>query len=178
VQTGTVTKTETTTDTQISYSVLDSPLGDLLLAADDRGLTSLYLSTGRHDASPRPGWHRCDEAFTDAATQLDEYFAGRRQAFDLPLNPSGTGFQLQVWLALRQIPYGETASYGSTAVAIGHPNGSRAVGLANGRNPISIIVPCHRVIGADGSLTGYGGGLEAKRWLLAHEAKHAGLTLL
>ena len=103
--------------------------------------------------------------------------AGTRQEFTVSLRPRGSTFQKQVWQALSEIPYGETTSYGKVAVSIGHPDGARAVGLANGQNPIPIIVPCHRVIGADGSLTGYGGGLDAKRWLLDHEAKNAGLTL-
>jgi methylated-DNA-[protein]-cysteine S-methyltransferase len=160
------------------FTLIDSPLGDLLVARDEGGLTALYLPTGKNEHGPNPSWVRLDTAFDDVREQLTEYFAGTRQSFDLPLHPAGTSFQQTVWKALRQIPYGETTSYGRTAAAIGHPNGSRAVGLANGRNPISIVVPCHRVIGADGSLTGYGGGLPAKRWLLAHEAEHSGLTLL
>ena len=157
------------------YSYIESPLGDLLVVRDDAGITGLYLPTGRHAVQRHPEWTRDDSAFEDARTQLREYFAGERTVFDLPLNPHGTAFQTKVWLALREIPYGETASYGETAAAIGAPTASRAVGLANGQNPISIIVPCHRVIGANGSLTGYGGGLDAKRWLLGHEAAHAGL---
>ena len=105
----------------------------------------------------------------DAARQLADYFAGTRRAFDLPLAPRGTGFQQVVWRALLAIPYGETCSYGELARAIGRPAASRAVGAANGRNPIAIVIPCHRVIGADGSMTGYGGGLPTKKWLLAHE---------
>jgi methylated-DNA-[protein]-cysteine S-methyltransferase len=160
------------------FTMIDSPLGDLLVARDEDGLTALYLPTGRNEHGQNPSWVRRDTAFDDIRRQLAEYFAGSRQGFDVPLHPAGTGFQLRVWNALRQIPYGATTSYGRTAAAIGHPNGSRAVGLANGRNPISIVVPCHRVIGANGSLTGYGGGLPAKQWLLAHEAKHSGLTLV
>ena len=119
---------------------------------------------------------RDDTAFDDVRGQLAEYFAGDRTAFDLPLHPTGTAFQQRVWAALREIPYGETRSYGVQASAIGAPvSASRAVGTANGQNPISIIVPCHRVIGANGALVGYGGGLPAKRWLLGHEAQHAGL---
>jgi methylated-DNA-[protein]-cysteine S-methyltransferase len=162
----------------MKYSLIGSPLGDLLVARDDVGIAALYLPTGKNAQSPNPGWTREDTAFDDVRTQLGEYFAGERQEFDLPLHPIGTAFQQQVWLALREIPYGQTASYGQTAAAIGHPNGSRAVGLANGRNPISIIVPCHRVIGANGSMTGYGGGIEAKQWLLAHEQKTVGATLI
>lgn len=157
------------------YTYIDSPLGELLLVRDEQGITGLYLPTGRHAVKRDPEWTRDDAAFDDVRAQLGEYFAGTRTEFDLPLNPHGTAFQSKVWLALRDIPYGETASYGETATAIGSPTASRAVGLANGQNPISIIVPCHRVIGANGSLTGYGGGLDAKRWLLSHEAAHAGL---
>jgi methylated-DNA-[protein]-cysteine S-methyltransferase len=115
--------------------------------------------------------------FPDAEVQLDEYFAGKRTQFDLPLHPIGTPFQIEVWEALKAIPYGEVRSYGDIAEQIGRPGASRAVGLANGRNPISVIVPCHRVIGASGSLTGYGGGLERKRLLLDLEADVAGRTL-
>jgi methylated-DNA-[protein]-cysteine S-methyltransferase len=157
------------------YSYIPSPLGELLVVRDGEGITGLYLPTGRHTKTPNPGWMRDDAAFDDARTQLAEYFAGNRTSFDLPLHAHGTDFQAKVWRALCDIPYGETASYGETAQAIGSPTASRAVGLANGQNPISIIVPCHRVIGANGSLTGYGGGLDAKRWLLSHEATHAGL---
>ena len=160
------------------YTVLDSPLGGLLAVRDDVGLTGLYLPTGRHVVSPRPSWLRADSAFDDVGGQLAEYFAGTRREFELTLHPAGTAFQLTVWSALRDIGYGETTSYGKIAAAIGRPDAARAVGWANGLNPIPIIVPCHRVIGANGALTGYGGGLPAKRWLLTHEAQHAGLTLL
>jgi methylated-DNA-[protein]-cysteine S-methyltransferase len=114
------------------------------------------------------------EVLARAADQLAEYFAGKRRVFDLPLGPRGTGFQARVWRELTKIPYGETCSYGDIARAVGRPSASRAVGAANGRNPIAIIVPCHRVIGASGELTGYGGGLPMKRWLLAHERQHTG----
>jgi methylated-DNA-[protein]-cysteine S-methyltransferase len=157
------------------YSYVDSPLGALLLVRDEVGLTGLYLPTGKHRVDPEPDWVRDDTAFEDVSTQLAEYFAGDRREFDLPLHPAGTEFQLRAWAALREIPYGETRSYAKQAAAVGSPNASRAIGLANGRNPISIIVPCHRVVGADGSLTGYGGGLPAKRWLLEHEATRSGL---
>jgi len=157
------------------YTYLDSPLGALLVVRDAVGLTGLYLPSGRHPVSVAPDWVCDDTAFEDVRTQLAEYFAGRRRTFDLPLHLAGTAFQQQVWAALLDIPYGQTTSYGKTAAAIGSPSASRAVGLANGQNPIPIIVPCHRVIGADGSLTGYGGGLDAKRWLLAHESDQAGL---
>ena len=159
----------------IRYTFLESPLGDLLTVRDEAGLTGLYLPSGKRPKAPNPDWTRDDDAFDDVRTQLGEYFAGTRTEFDLPLHASGSAFQKRVWAALTEIPYGETQSYGTTAAAIGAPDAARAVGLANGQNPISIIVPCHRVIGADGSLTGYGGGLPAKRWLLGHEASHAGL---
>jgi methylated-DNA-[protein]-cysteine S-methyltransferase len=162
----------------VHYTIIDSPLGGLLAVGDEDGLTELYLPTGRHAEHPPPNARRDDRALRDVRHQLDEYFAGTRQRFELRLAPHGSPFQLKVWQALREIPYGETTSYGRTALAIGSPTGARAVGLANGSNPISIVVPCHRVIGTNGSLVGYGGGLEAKRWLLAHEAKHAGLTLM
>jgi methylated-DNA-[protein]-cysteine S-methyltransferase len=164
-----------------SYTVVDSPLGRLLLtgallanaplAKDVQALTGLYmLDAGPHSASVQQGWIHRPGGFGAAAAQLGEYFAGERTEFDLPLAPHGTPFQLAVWTELAQIPHGKTISYGEVAAALGKsPVASRAVGLANGRNPISIIVPCHRVIGADGSLTGYGWGLDHKEWLLRHE---------
>jgi methylated-DNA-[protein]-cysteine S-methyltransferase len=157
------------------YTVIESPLGALLVARDDVGVTALLLPTGRHRSTPDPSWVRADEAFADVRVQLGEYFDGTRTEFDLTLHMIGTQFQRTVWAALREIPCGETRSYGELAEAIGSPGAARAVGLANGQNPVSIIVPCHRVIGADGSLTGYGGGLPAKQWLLAHEAQRTGL---
>jgi methylated-DNA-[protein]-cysteine S-methyltransferase len=160
------------------YSTVDSPLGEVLLIGDEDGLVGLYLSTGKHVVQAPRIARRDDAALADVREQLDEYFAGKRTEFDVRLNAHGTPFQLRVWQALREIPFGETASYGQQALRVGEPGAARAVGLANGRNPISIIVPCHRVVGANGSLTGYGGGLPAKRWLLDHEAKHAGLTLI
>jgi methylated-DNA-[protein]-cysteine S-methyltransferase len=166
----------------VNHSYVPSPLGDLLVVRGDRdattgrpgGLTGLYLPTGRHatatrDERHRNKWRRDDGAFDDVRGQLGEYFTGTRRHFDLPLNAAGTEFQRKVWTALTGIPYGETTTYGKLAAALGSPAAFRAVGLANGRNPISIIVPCHRVIGTNGSLTGYGGGLDAKRWLLSHE---------
>ena len=157
------------------YTYQPSPLGDLLLVRDEHGITGLYWPTGKHPVTPATDWTRDDDVFDDIRGQLEEYFAGTRHEFDLATNASGTAFQRRVWRALVDIPYGETASYGKTAAAIGEPRAARAVGLANGQNPISIVVPCHRVVGADGSLTGYGGGLDAKRWLLSHEAGHVGL---
>jgi methylated-DNA-[protein]-cysteine S-methyltransferase len=152
-----------------AYTRIDSPLGGLLATRDPEGITALLLPHGRKPATPAAGWVRDDTAFDDLRTQLAEYFAGERTAFDLPLHLIGSPFQKRVWTALLDIPCGTTTSYGALAVTIGAPGAARAVGLANGQNPISIIVPCHRVIGADGSLTGYGGGLPAKQWLLTHE---------
>jgi methylated-DNA-[protein]-cysteine S-methyltransferase len=158
----------------IAYVIVDSPIGRLLLQTDGASLTGLYMDVpGR----PFPGMNDAEEnanagPLPEAARQLQEYFAGNRRDFDLPLRLSGTEFQQRVWRALTEIPYGETWSYGELAKRIGNPNASRAVGLANGRNPIAILVPCHRVIGADGSLTGYGGGVSRKQWLLAHEGLH------
>jgi methylated-DNA-[protein]-cysteine S-methyltransferase len=148
------------------YTRIASPVDDLILTGDGTSLTGCYFTGHRHQADPSAGLERDDAAFATAVAQLEEYFAGRRTRFDLPLAPSGTEFQLRVWQQLRAIPYGATCSYADIARAIDAGNGFRAVGLANGRNPISIIVPCHRVIGANGSLTGYGGGLERKRYLL------------
>jgi methylated-DNA-[protein]-cysteine S-methyltransferase len=143
--------------------IIDSPVGPLTLAERDGALARLSFGAhGRHGA-PTPLLARATE-------QLNEYFAGERRGFDLPLAPTGTDFQLACWRALAEIPYGETRSYGEQAVRIGKPESIRAVGAANGANPIAIILPCHRVIGADGSLTGFGGGLETKRRLLDLEA--------
>ena len=161
----------------MKYTYIDSPIGALLVTRDEGGVTGLDLPAARYPRRIGDDWERDDAAFDDVRTQLNEYFAGTRQQFDLPLNAQGNAFQRAVWQTLSEIPYGETTSYGKVAASIGHPDGARAVGVANGQNPIPIIVPCHRVIGADGSLTGYGGGLPAKRWLLDHEARHAGLTL-
>jgi methylated-DNA-[protein]-cysteine S-methyltransferase len=157
------------------FTRIGSPLGDLLAVRDAVGITHLYLPSGRHPTADPAGTVRDDDAFADLRGQLAEYFAGDRTSFDLPLHAKGTPFQHRVWDALVRIPHGRTSSYGELAVAIGTPGAARAVGLANGQNPISIVVPCHRVIGADGSLTGYGGGLPAKKWLLGHEAQRTGL---
>jgi methylated-DNA-[protein]-cysteine S-methyltransferase len=154
------------------YSTVPSPIGELMLCGDDASLTALHLPG--HWAKPGAGWRRDDARFADVARQLEEYFAGERTVFDVPLVLDGTAFQRRVWGALRDIPYGTTISYGELARRIGQPSASRAVGLANGRNPISVIVPCHRVIGADGTLTGYGGGLERKQLLLGLEAGETG----
>ena len=146
------------------FVVVQSPVGDLTLTEEDGALTGLYF--GRRSLEGEEGLTALLER---ASRQLEEYFAGKRKQFDLPLSLRGTEFQRQVWAALRDIPYGETRSYGQIAQAVGRPKAVRAVGMANHRNPISIIVPCHRVVGADGSLTGYGGGLENKKFLLALE---------
>ena len=150
-----------------AYTVVDSPIGKILLTAEDGALTRLYMSPFHLDSA----WAHDPEALAEPARQLAEYFAGERTEFELELRPAGTAFQQAVWAKLLEIPYGETTSYGALALQLGDPRKVRAVGLANGRNPISIVVPCHRVIGADGSLTGYGGGLERKRHLLDLEAE-------
>jgi methylated-DNA-[protein]-cysteine S-methyltransferase len=146
---------------------VDSPIGRLSLYSDGEALTGLYLESREPPDEWRPGDHV--PVLTAAAQQLKEYFTGVRRDFDLPLALHGTAFQCKVWEHLKDIPCGETWSYGQLARRIRQPTASRAVGLANGRNPISIVIPCHRVIGSDGSLTGYGGGLERKQWLLEHE---------
>lgn len=157
------------------FSTMPSPLGELLLTADADGVTGLYMDAPQRGPAVDETWHRDDEALAEMRRQLEEYFAGERQCFDLPLHPRGTEFQRRVWQSLRDIPFAATTSYAAIARAVGSPKGVRAVGLANGRNPIPILVPCHRVIGSDGSLTGYGGGIERKRWLLAHEARFGDL---
>jgi methylated-DNA-[protein]-cysteine S-methyltransferase len=151
-------------------TLLPSPVGDLLLRADDDGrLTELYT---RHDGATTTDW-----PYPEIIAQLDAYFAGELEHFDVPMAVHGTDFQKRVWDELTRIPYGETISYSELARRLGDPKLVRAVGVANGRNPISIIIPCHRVIGADGSLVGYGGGLERKKWLLEHEEVTSGRRL-
>jgi methylated-DNA-[protein]-cysteine S-methyltransferase len=152
------------------YTTFDSPVGELLLSGDGEALHGLYMQAGRTAAAIQADWQRDDDAFADVRAQLYEYFDGRRTDFDLPLTMAGSEFQRRVWRALQDIPYGETISYGEQARRLGPPATPRNVGATNGRNPISIIVPCHRVVGSDGSLTGYGGGLERKRMLLDLEA--------
>jgi methylated-DNA-[protein]-cysteine S-methyltransferase len=153
-------------------TTLDSPLGPLRLLADGSALAGLYLP-----CQPAPPAEEVPASrapvLARVAAQLAEYFAGARRDFDVPLAPRGTDFQRRVWRELERIPYGETRSYGDLARTLGNPTASRAVGAANGKNPISILVPCHRVIAGSGALTGYAGGLTAKRWLLAHEAQWA-----
>ena len=154
------------------HSYADSPLGPLLLTGDGHALTGLY--TDQHGRLPTELGERADRRFAEVRSQLDEYFAGDRDVFDLLLNPVGTAFQRAVWQALREIRYGSTTTYRQVAERLGNPKAVRAVGSANSRNPISIIVPCHRVLGSDGKLIGYAGGFHAKRWLLDHELRTAG----
>nr|WP_281260093.1 methylated-DNA--[protein]-cysteine S-methyltransferase [Kandeliimicrobium roseum] len=153
---------------------MDSPVGPLLAAGDAAGLRLLSFPEGSRAVAPDPGWRRDDAAFDDLRAQFAAYFAGTLRSFDLPLAPRGTDFRRRVWALLSAIPYGETRSYGQIARALGDPGASRAVGAANGANPLPIIVPCHRVIGANGALTGFGGGLPVKTFLLEHEARVAG----
>jgi methylated-DNA-[protein]-cysteine S-methyltransferase len=146
--------------------VIESPVGFLKLSADDRALTGIWLNA---EGPATPG--RAEGLLADVERQLAEYFTGIRTTFDLPLAPKGTAFQCDVWRALQDIPFGETTSYSAVAKTIGRADAVRAVGAANGQNPIPIVIPCHRVIGANGALTGFGGGLPMKRWLLAHEQR-------
>ena len=155
------------------YCYLDTPIGELLLAGDDGALCLVSFPEGAMRRDPEPDWIYNEKPFAAARQQLTEYFAGERRTFDLPLRFSGTEFQMSVLQALRQIPYGETTSYADIAERIGRPKAVRAVGAANGRNPIPIIVPCHRVIGSHGDLTGFGGGLDTKEALLRLEAEHS-----
>jgi methylated-DNA-[protein]-cysteine S-methyltransferase len=152
------------------YTTVDSPIGTLLLLGDGQALRGLHMQGGRTAIRVRPEWERADEPFARVEAQLAEYFEGRRTAFDVPLELAGSPFQRRVWQALQEIPYGETTSYGELARRVGAPSAARAVGVANSQNPVAVIVPCHRVIGADGSLTGFGGGLERKRLLLELES--------
>jgi methylated-DNA-[protein]-cysteine S-methyltransferase len=165
-----------------THTVIDSMLGPLTIVAEDGQIRCLYMDLQRHRPAddelgePEPRG-RDAEPFRAAAEQLDAYFAGELTTFDLPLAPRGSGFQLRVWTALREIPYGRTESYGELAQRIGSPGAARAVGLANGKNPIGIVIPCHRVVGSNGSLTGYGGGLDRKRRLLDLELAVSGAAL-
>ncbi len=151
------------------YGYLESPVGDLLLVADADHLRGIGFPNGSRKQEPEAGWRRDDAWFPRTTAQLRAYFAGELQEFDLPLRFDGTPFQNSVWQALRDIPYGATTSYGALAERLGNAGSSRAVGAANGANPLPIVVPCHRVIGADGSLTGFGGGVDVKHFLLTHE---------
>ncbi|HQW75395.1 MAG: methylated-DNA--[protein]-cysteine S-methyltransferase [Dokdonella sp.] len=155
------------------YDTIKSPIGMIVLAGDGEALQLVGLPESRHPVPITSAWTRRPDLFVEARRQFDAYFAGELTDFDLPLAPHGSEFQQRVWQVLRTIPYAATISYGELARRVGNPRASRAVGLANGANPLSIIVPCHRVIGANGSLTGYGGGLAAKRHLLDLERHHA-----
>lgn len=161
--------------TAITRSV-PSPVGHLLLVGDGQRLSGLFMTNQRHHPvidSPTED----DEAFPDAVAQLDEWFGGRRRDFDLALVPRGSVFQREVWDVLRQIPFGRTMTYGEVATRVGRPGSARAIGAAVGRNPVGIVVPCHRVVGASGALTGYAGGLDRKKWLLDHERAVSAHTL-
>ena len=155
----------------ISYTYLDTPVGVLLLRANEDGLRAINFSKSGRRAPPKSDWQEDPRGFREVVRQLRAYFAGELEEFDIPLAPEGTEFQRRVWDELSKIPYGETVSYGELARRIGNPKASRAVGLANGSNPIPIIIPCHRVIGSNGKLTGYGGGLPVKEKLLALERR-------
>ena len=160
----------------VCYTHVESPVGKLLLATGEKGLQLISFPGGRHARQPEPGWREERKPLEPVIGELHAYFAGELHEFDLVLDPQGTPFQLTVWKRLTEIPYGETISYGELAKRVGNPNASRAVGLANGSNQIPIVIPCHRVIGSNGKLTGYGGGLQTKERLLALERKQ--LTLL
>lgn len=166
----------------LSSTEMDSPVGSLTLVASDAGLRAVLWPTDTPRRVPLDSGSTVEPngehpVLVEAVRQLREYFEGRRRDFDLPLDPAGTDFQQSAWTALRSIPYGTTVSYGEQAERMGDKRKARAVGAANGKNPISIVVPCHRVVGANGSLTGFAGGIETKDWLLTHERRTAGLTL-
>ncbi|MHA6203126.1 methylated-DNA--[protein]-cysteine S-methyltransferase [Dyella soli] len=163
----------TTDANTLWYDEWASPVGVLRLVADDECLREIWFPHGRHRQLQPPHWRHAAEPLARARQQLEEYFAGTREQFDLPLRPIGTPFQREVWWELARIPYGATISYGELARRIGQPAAVRAVGAANGRNPLPIVLPCHRVIGSDGSLTGFGGGLPTKRFLLSLESRVA-----
>lgn len=154
------------------YDIIDTPIGRMTLVGDEQALIHIDLPEARRPLLRAAEWRHEPQRFVEERRQFDEYFAGKSTTFDVPLAPRGTDFQQQVWRALCDIGYGDTISYAELARRIGRPKASRAVGLANGANPLAIIVPCHRVIGANGSLTGYGGGMDAKRWLLDLEQRH------
>ncbi len=160
------------TNAILAYGFYDSPVGSLLVAGDEACLHMASFPTENYQAKIKPGWVRDDSIFANVYEQLDAYFAGKLERFDLPLRLAGSCFQNAVWRALCDIPFGETITYGEQAKRIGRPGGAQAVGAANGANPIPIIVPCHRVIGANNTLTGFGGGIETKRFLLEHEIKY------
>ena len=153
------------------YTYMDSPIGKLLIVSDEAGLRQILFPRGTEPRKPEDEWQEDASANAEVIRQLRAYFSGDRENFDFPLAPEGTTFQQKVWTELCEIPYGETISYGELATRIGNPKASRAVGLANGSNPIPIVIPCHRVIGSNGKLTGYGGGLPIKEKLLALEQR-------
>ena len=155
------------------YTTMISPVDEVLLVSDGDALIGLTMDEHRHCNGVEPSWTRDPGPFREVERQLRAYFAGELREFDLPIAPRGTDFQRAVWAGLRELRAGERISYRELARRIGRPSAVHAVGLANGRNPISIIVPCHRVLGAGGSLTGYGGGLGRKQWLLEHESQFA-----
>jgi methylated-DNA-[protein]-cysteine S-methyltransferase len=152
------------------FTRIPTPVGDLLLAGDGGELSAIWIDGQRWAPVVGPGWREAADPFAPARRQLEEYFAGERTAFELPLRRTGTPFQRQVWSALDRIPYGETRTYGELAATVGRPRAARAVGAANGQNPFCIVVPCHRLVGSGGGLVDYAAGLEVKRWLLDHEA--------
>ncbi|WP_068159331.1 methylated-DNA--[protein]-cysteine S-methyltransferase [Rhodococcus phenolicus] len=158
-------------DAARAHTVIDSPIGDLTLVTTDGALSGLYLTEHRHRPDPATFGPHTDRGFEQIREELDEYFTGGRTEFTMPLTLTGTEFQRSVWAALRAIDYGTTCTYTELATAIGRPTAIRAVAAANGRNPVSIVVPCHRVIGSDGTLTGYAGGLDRKRFLLDRESR-------
>jgi methylated-DNA-[protein]-cysteine S-methyltransferase len=170
----------------LTFTRLATPVGELVITASDTAVTGVYFPTSRRGPPPthQAGWTEAKDAgaaaeiLARARRQLEEYFARTRTTFDLPLEALGSAFEHRVWNALRTIPYGTTTSYGALAKQLGDKHATRAVGLANGKNPIPIIVPCHRVVGSKGELTGFGGGLDTKRWLLEHEGALLGLGAL
>jgi len=166
------------TDVTMNYHPLPSPIGTLLLVGNASGIASIPFATSKRPASVEPTWVAAERPFQSAIAQLEEYFAGRRRAFELALIPTGTAFQQSVWRELQAIPYGTSVSYAELASRVGKPTAFRAVGAANGANPWPIVVPCHRVIGSDRSLTGFGGGVEVKRALLRLEAEVSGAAWL
>jgi methylated-DNA-[protein]-cysteine S-methyltransferase len=162
----------------MNYRYVDSPIGPLLLAGDAQGLKIVGFPAGKGRIEPAPDWTEKHDGFKEVKKQLDEYFGGERKTFDLKLAPHGTAFQLDVLNALQKIPYGETRSYRDIAEDVGRPKAVRAVGAANGRNPLPVIIPCHRVIGANGSLTGFGGGITTKKYLLDLECEQQDMNTI
>ncbi len=153
----------------MNFTHHDSPIGRLLLVSDEQGLRQIGFPAGKNTPMPEENWHEKDAAFNEEHAQLNAYFDGKLTRFNLKLAPRGTEFQQSVWTALQNVGYGTTCSYRDIAKSLGKPGASRAVGSANGKNPIPIVIPCHRIIGSDGTLTGFGGGLMTKQWLLSHE---------